>query len=205
VLATTPAVGPIAEAISYTSTSSIDLYHGPVAFRITMGFAITYVALELTLLGTVAGSIAMGVKSSAIVVRSLRLLLSLGATILFLPVESALLRGLSCPALDGNMWMGTQVACDSGGRALIGVGLCILAGMHFVVSLVVVAEFGDSNPASQSLTARNHGRLEALALAVNLVLAVLFDSFHESVANSSAMAVILIVVGIAMTALWGYR
>jgi len=149
-------------------------------------------------MGLTAYNVHFDQPQSGVVLRALRAVSALSTTILFLPLSSVLMRGLSCPT-DHDTWMNTGLECSSGGRVAISIFLALLLVGFALLSVTVSAVYIDRDPASESWAAKTHGRIDALVLVAKLVLAFVYNVLDERLVGTAGVSIVLILLGIGIT------
>jgi len=179
----------------------MDIVGGTTAFLILLALGAVYVGLFLGLTAFTAYNFHYELPHSSFIPRILRSVATLSTTILYLPLSSIMLRGLSCPT-EHDTWMGTGIECSSAGRIVIAILLAILLIGFAAMSLTVSAVYVDHDPSSASWVAKTHGRLDASILLAKLVLAFVYNVLDEQLVGSAFLTVVLVAVG--LTASWAY-
>lgn len=96
---------------------------------------------------------------------------SYSANEVFIPLFTSLMAGFSCgQGTKLDLWGSVGVSCVSGGFAAQVVVTALLTIVFVVLCFTFTLVYFDSDPCSNNISARAHGRVDAIFLAINITL-----------------------------------
>lgn len=160
--------------------SNVFLMLGPVASVYFYWVSVTWVTLFLALFGYSAFSFATERFSVLWPLRLLSAVASYSSNEAFIPLLTSLMAGFSC-GLNTNLdfWRSAGFPCASpsfSAQIVLTAGLTLaFVALCFAFTLV----FFDSDPCSNNISARAHGRVDAIFLALNILLVLTVNVYQS--------------------------
>jgi len=103
-----PSLSALTRALSILTPDSADTTFGLLAFQVLFVLAALWAAVFVFMAVQIGRAFLLDLHQSPAVLKAFRMVASLSASVLFLPVSSLLLRGFACDS-PTNDWYGTTL------------------------------------------------------------------------------------------------